>query len=66
MIHSAPAGKIHDFVLVARDKAAYLFVTDLAESCYQTFSDHWEVFIAAMSKGPMLREAEEQDTERTF
>ena len=64
MIYSAPVDKIQEFVLVAREKAAYLFVTDLAECCYQSFSDHWEVFIAAMSQGTRFVAAEEQHSDR--
>jgi hypothetical protein len=52
MIHSTPEAKIQDLVLAVRDRAAYLFVTDLTEGCYQSFGASWEVFVASMAKGP--------------
>ncbi|KAF2688139.1 hypothetical protein K458DRAFT_440834 [Lentithecium fluviatile CBS 122367] len=49
MIHSAPVADVEEFVLAMRLRATYLFVTDLAECCYQRFGDSWKIFIAAMS-----------------
>jgi hypothetical protein len=49
MIHAVPMGNITEFVWAMREKAAYIFVTDLAECCYQNFGDSWKTFIAAMS-----------------
>jgi hypothetical protein len=56
MIHTAPMGNIAEFVLAMRQKAAFLFVTDLGECCYQSFGDGWKTFIAAMTHNPTIVE----------
>ena len=50
MVHSTPTARIEDLVLATRERAAYIFVTDLSEGRYEDFGDHWKTFVAAMAK----------------
>ncbi|KAF1955909.1 hypothetical protein CC80DRAFT_526036 [Byssothecium circinans] len=50
MIHSTPEDKVEELVLTARERAAYIFVTDLDVDYYHSFGGGWERFVAAMAE----------------
>jgi len=50
MIHSVPQEEVEPFTFDLRERAKYLFVTDLESDYYQSFGVSWNSFIEAMSK----------------
>lgn len=53
LIHSAPIEEVERLVGELRGRAAYLFITSVAEGCYQSFGKCWDVFVKAMRRGEM-------------
>jgi hypothetical protein len=48
MVHSVPVDKIRAVTLALRQRAEYLFITDLTENFYESFGKSWDNFVAAM------------------
>lgn len=49
MVHSVPEEEIEVLVLELRERAAFLFVTDLKAQFYESFGPAWKKFVAAMA-----------------
>ncbi|KAF2645200.1 hypothetical protein P280DRAFT_545224 [Massarina eburnea CBS 473.64] len=49
MIHSTPEGNVEDLVRTIRERAAYIFVTDLEMDYYHSFGSSWDRFVLAMA-----------------
>jgi hypothetical protein len=50
MIHSTPESEVENLVREVRQRAEYIFVTDLSVECYHGFGKSWGGFVGAMAR----------------
>jgi hypothetical protein len=49
MVHSVPIEKVRQLTRDLRERAKYVFVTDLKYDYYQSFGHSWNEFVTAMA-----------------